>query len=63
MVRPIAEAMAKSSILGDPVGDEILRHELEQMACLTPAPVEIEGSGQMRFCKVRLTDADALYLP
>lgn len=57
MARPIAEAMAESSILGDPVGDGILRHALEQMACLTPALIEIEGSGAMRFCKVRLTHA------
>ena len=57
MARVVGDAMAAGYRQGDPVGDAVLKFELEAMATLTPPPVEIDGTGAMRFCKLRLTEA------
>lgn len=59
MARVVGDAMMAGYRQGDPVGDAVLKFELEEMATFTPPPVEIDGTGAMRFCKVRLTEAGA----
>ena len=59
MARVIGDAMAAGWDADDGVGSFVLQAELEAMALLNPPPVEIEGSGAMRFCQVRLTNHGA----
>lgn len=55
MVRIVSDAMIAGYAEDDPVGHEVLQAELEGMSRMTPPLVEIDGSGAMRFCKVRLS--------
>ena len=55
MARVIGDAMVVGWDENDPVGDLVLQAELEEMSRLTPPLVEIDGTGAMRFCKVRST--------
>ena len=57
MARVVGDAMGAGWDVGDNVGDSVLQHELECMARLPEPLVEINGSGAMRFCALRLTQA------
>lgn len=59
MARVVGEAMAAGYDMRDDVGDAVLKFELEEMARLPTALVEITGEGAMRFCEVRVTSAGA----
>lgn len=56
MARVVGDTMAAGWDAGDRVSDLVLQAELEAMARMSPPPVEVEGSGAMRFCQVRLTN-------
>jgi len=55
MARIVGDVMAAGWDENDRVGDGVLQAELEKMARMGPPLVEIDGTGAMRFCKVRLT--------
>lgn len=55
MARVVGDAMGAGWDENDHVGDAVLQAELEKMARMVPPLVEIDGTGAMRFCQVRLT--------
>lgn len=55
MARVVGDAMGVGWDENDHVGDGVLQAELEEMARMVPPLVEIDGTGAMRFCQVRLT--------
>ncbi len=56
MARVIGDAMGSGWDEGDHVGDSILKAELENMSRLLPPLIEVNGTGAMRNCEVRLTE-------
>ena len=55
MARIVGDAMGLGWDENDDVGDGVLQAELKEMARMVPPLVEIDGTGAMRFCHVRLT--------
>jgi hypothetical protein len=55
MARTVGDAMGAGWDENDRVGDGVLQAELEKMAQMAPPLIEIDGTGAMRFCQVRLT--------
>lgn len=56
MARIVGDAMYAGHEQNDSASDMILQAELEAMARANDPLIEIEGSGAMRYCSVRLTD-------
>lgn len=59
MARIVSDVMVAGWDENDRVGDGVLQAELEKMARMEHPLIEIDGSGAMRFCKVRLTPEGA----
>lgn len=59
MPRIVGDVMVSGWDENDRVGDGVLQAELEKMARMDPPLIEIDGTGAMRFCQVRLTPEDA----
>ena len=56
MARVIGDAMVSGRDEGDSVGDFILQAELKNMSRMLPPLIEVNGTGAMRNCEVRLTE-------
>ncbi|MFK7940128.1 MAG: hypothetical protein AB8B82_12155 [Roseovarius sp.] len=59
MARIVGDVMVAGWDENDRVGDGVLQAELEKMARMDPPLIEIDGTGAMRFCQVRLTPEGA----
>lgn len=59
MARIVGDVMVAGWDENDRVGDGVLQAELEKMARMGPPLIEIDGTGAMRFCQVRLTPEGA----
>lgn len=55
MARTVGDALAMGLASGDRVGDLMLQAEARALTRLLDPPLEIEGTGAMRHCQLRLT--------